>query len=65
MGSVDKSILLVGLGQIGSRYLQGVALSGLQIIVDIVEPSRESFLNGMKSFFSISRGNSGKFQRGL
>ena len=42
-------ILLVGLGQLGSRYLQGFLAGDSKLVVDIIEPSDESFDIGMKA----------------
>ena len=47
MGGVKESntfkIALVGAGQLGSRYLQGIVMSDLDITLFIVDPSTDSF----------------------
>jgi hypothetical protein len=44
-------ILIVGLGQIGSRYLQGLCASALNIEVHVIEPSDHAYESGL-SFFN-------------
>ena len=36
-------ILIVGLGQLGSRYLQGILTAGLSVTIDVIEPNDRSF----------------------
>lgn len=36
-------ILIVGLGQLGSRYLQGILTAGLSVTIDTIEPNDRSF----------------------
>ena len=36
-------ILIVGLGQLGSRYLQGILTAGLSVAIDAIEPNDRSF----------------------
>jgi hypothetical protein len=40
-------ILLVGLGNLGSRYLQGLVASEFPIFVDIVEPNSDAYQRGV------------------
>lgn len=46
---MKSRVLLVGLGSLGSRYLQGMYAMQSSMTVDIVEPSTEAFQRGLKS----------------
>lgn len=46
---MNLQILLVGLGNIGSRYLQGICSMQSSLSIDIVEPSAEAFKRGLKT----------------
>lgn len=41
--SIPYKIALVGAGQLGSRYLQGIVMSNLDTVIYIVDPSTDSF----------------------
>ena len=39
---MPQSLLLVGAGQLGSRYLQGLVASDSELEITVVDPSSES-----------------------
>jgi hypothetical protein len=46
-------ILLIGAGQLGSRHLQAIALSNLNISISVVDPSEASLIAGKTRFEQI------------
>ena len=46
---VSRDVLLVGLGNIGTRYLQGLCSVGEVSVIHVIEPSEESFSHAMQA----------------
>lgn len=44
---MTTNVLIVGLGNIGSRYLQGLMKLSEKMSIDIIEPSEEAYIKGL------------------
>ena len=53
----ELSILLVGAGNIGRRYLEGLAKSKIKMNVEILDISQDSLLLAKKVFYSFQNQN--------
>jgi len=54
--AMSKSVLLVGCGQIGSRHLQGLALSAYDLKVVVVDSNETSLVTASNRWDEIERG---------
>jgi len=48
-----KKIVIIGAGQLGSRYLQGIAQSSLDISIEVVEPFESSRETAKERYYQI------------
>ena len=53
MANSPRNIIIVGAGQLGSRYMQGLATYSDQISIHVVDPSTESLLTAKKRWHEI------------
>ena len=60
-----KRILLIGAGQLGSRYLQGIAKSNLDIDITVSDPSKKSIELSQERLLEVENNHKIQFVNSL